>query len=85
MNIYSMMCELSPEAKRIEELESMVESIANTQEIHTALSNATDIPDMIKAISDVGIMIVLSAVTVMFLMKVLTILLDQTKKSSEEL
>ena len=85
MNIYSMMCELSPEAKRIEELESMVESIANTQEIHTALSNATDIPDMIKAISDVGIMIVLSAVTVMFLMKVLTILLDQTKKASEEL
>lgn len=85
MNIYSMMCEVTPDAKRIEELESMVESLASSQEIHTAVSNATNIPNLIKTISDVGIMIVLSAVTVLFLMKVLTILLDQTKKASDEL
>lgn len=85
MNIYLMMCDVTSDAKRIEELESMVESLASSQEIHTAVSNATNIPNLIKTISDVGIMIVLSAVTVLFLMKVLTILLDQTKKASDEL
>ena len=85
MNIFSMICALSPEQQRIEELESMVESLANSQEIHTAVSHTIDIPDLIKTISDVGIMVVLSAVTVLFLMKVLTILLDQTKKASDEL
>ena len=85
MSIYLMMCEVTPDVKRIEDLESMVESLASSQEIHTAVSKATDIPNLIKTISDVGIMIVLSAVTVLFLMKVLTILLDQTKKASDEL
>ena len=85
MSIYLMMCEVTPDVKRIEDLESMVESLASSQEIHTAVLNATDIPNLIKTISDVGIMIVLSAVTVLFLMKVLTILLDQTKKASDEL
>lgn len=85
MSIYLMMCEVTPDVKRIEDLESMVESLASSQEIHTAVSNATDIPNLIKTISDTGIMIVLSAVTVLFLMKVLTILLDQTKKASDEL
>ena len=85
MNIYLMMCDVTTDAKRIGELESMVESLASSQEIHTAVSKATDIPNLIKTISDVGIMIVLSAVTVLFLMKVLTILLDQTKKASDEL
>ena len=85
MSIYLMMCEVTPDVKRIEDLESMVESLASSQEIHTAASKATDIPNLIKTISDVGIMIVLSAVTVLFLMKVLTILLDQTKKASDEL
>lgn len=85
MSIYLMMCEVTPDVKRIEDLESMVESLASSQEIHTAVSKATDIPNLIKTISDVGIMIVLSAVTVLFLMKVLTIILDQTKKASDEL
>ena len=85
MSIYLMMCEVTPDVKRIEDLESRVESLASSQEIHTAVSKATDIPNLIKTISDVGIMIVLSAVTVLFLMKVLTILLDQTKKASDEL
>ena len=85
MSIYLMMCEVTPDVKRIEDLESMVESLASSQEIHTAASKATDIPNLIKTISDVGIMIVLSAVTVLFLMKVLTILLDQTEKASDEL
>ena len=85
MSIYLMMCEVTPDVKRIEDLESMVESLASSQEIHTAVSKATDIPNLIKTISDAGIMIVLSAVTVLFLMKVLTILLDQTKKASDEL
>lgn len=85
MSIYLMMCEVTPDVKRIEDLESMVESLASSQEIHTAVSKATDTPNLIKTISDAGIMIVLSAVTVLFLMKVLTILLDQTKKASDEL
>ena len=85
MNIFSMICELSPDAKRIKELEAMVESLENSQEIHDAVSHTMDIPDLIKTISDVGIMIVLSAVMVLFLMKVLTVLLDQTKKASDEL
>lgn len=85
MNIFSMICALSPEEQKIKELEAMVESLEDSQEIHTAVSHTMDIPDLIKTISDVGIMIVLSAVMVLFLMKVLTVLLDQTKKASDEL
>ena len=84
MNIIAMICEISPEQKRIAELESMVESLA-VQQNRSPIGTTTELRDVIEAISNVGIMIVLSAVIVLFLMKVLTMLLDQTKKANNEI